>query len=280
MMKNFNINKLTVVLSVGDNERVLRGSGALGLFRFTGSFSTGVFRGSFSNYNLFSSCSTLYSKETKDMLYKKGLPAIYLNMKDNKQAILDENNDKAGIYLITNKINKKHYVGKSSNLRNRFYNYFSEGFLLRNNDTKIYNIIRKLGHNNFSLSILEYCSSPAGGSEADLSLLSSREQYFIDIFKPLYNSRKSVVKDNMPKGSSNTNKISKQIDDQEIFTLFKKKFNNQVIPQKVSDLIQLAETSDYKDFLMQIEMGKNKNYFIFHFIDYKNKILHHANSAL
>lgn len=273
MMKNFNINKLTVVLSVGYNERVLRGSGALSSFRM-GGFSAGVFRGSFSNYNLFSSCSTLYSKETKNMLYKKGLPAIYLNMKDNKQAILDENKDKAGIYLITNKINKKHYVGKSSNLRNRFYNYFSEGFLLLNNDTKIYNIIRKLGHNNFSLSILEYCA------EGDIPFLSSREQYFIDIFKPLYNVRKSVVKDNVPKGSSNTNKISKQIDDQEILTLFKKKFNNQVIPQKVSNLIQLAETSNYKDFLMQIVMGKNKNYFIFHFIDYKNKTFHYANSAL
>lgn len=211
------------------------------------------------------------------MLYKKGLPAIYLNMKDNKQTILDENKNKAGIYLITNKINKKHYVGKSSNLSNRFYNYFSEGFLLRNNDTKIYNIIRKLGHNNFSLSILEYCA------EDDIPFLRSREQYFIDIFKPLYNIRKSVVKLNTQdtqEVSSNTKKISKQIEDQEKLTIFKKKFNNQVIPQKVSDLIKLAETSNYKDFLMQIEMGKNKNYFIFHFIDYKNKIYHYANSAL
>jgi group I intron endonuclease len=261
MMKNYTINKLTVVLSAGDNERVLRGSGALGSFSM-GSSSAGVFRGSFSNYMMFSSYSTLYSKETKDMLYKKGLPAIYLNMEDNKQAILDENRNKAGIYLITNKTNKKHYIGKSSNLSKRFANYFSVspegiGFLLLNKDSKIYNIIRKLGHKNFSLSILEFCE--------DLSLLSTREQYYIHIFKPLYNTRKFDIKSNTQKVSSNTKKISNQIDEQEVLTLFKKKFNNQLIPQKVSDLIKLAETSDHRDFYMQIFKGKNKKFFIFHF---------------
>lgn len=278
-MKNFYTNKLTVILSVGDNERVLRGSGALGSFSM-GSSSAGVFRGSFLNYMMFSSYSTFYSKETKDMLYKKGLPAIYLNMEDNKQAILDENRNKAGIYLITNKTNKKHYVGKSSNLSKRFANYFSEGFLLLNKNTKIYNIIRKLGYNNFSLSILEFCSSPAGGSEADLSLLSSKEQYYIDIFKPLYNTRKFVIKSNTNEVTTKTTSSNSKLTDEEAFSCFKKKFNNKAVPTKVLNLINLAETSDHKDFIMQIDMDKKKRFFIFHFIDYKNKIFHYANSAL
>lgn len=267
---------MTVVLLVGDNERVLKGSEALGSFSM-GSSSAGVFRGSFSYYKMFSSYSTLYSKDgraSKDMLYKKGFPAIYLNMEANKQAILDENRNKAGIYLITNKINKKHYVGKSSNLSNRFYNYFSEGFLLLNQDSKIYNIIRKLGHNDFSLTILEFCE--------DLSLLSSREQYYIDIFKPLYNTRKFVIKAQAPntqKVSSNTKK-SKVSDQEEALILFKKKFNNQLIPKKVLDLILLAETSDPNKIYMQIEMNKTMGLFIFNFVDYENKIFHYANSAL
>lgn len=77
------------------------------------------------------------------MLYKKGFPAIYLDMKADKQAILKENKNKAGIYLITNKMNKKHYVGKSSNLSKRFNNYYSEGFLKLNKGTKIYDILSR-----------------------------------------------------------------------------------------------------------------------------------------
>ena len=207
------------------------------------------------------------------MLYKKGLPAIYLNMEADKQAILDENRNKAGIYLITNKINKKHYVGKSSNLCKRFANYFSEGFLLLNKDTKIYNILRKLGYNNFSLSILEYCD------EGDLSTLSSREQYYIDIFKPLYNTRKFVIKSNTIKVTTKTR--NSKVTHEEAFTCFRKKFNNQAVPTKVLDLINLAETSDDRDFYMQVNIeNEKKGLFIFNFVDYKRKIFYYANSAL
>lgn len=205
------------------------------------------------------------------MLYKKGFPAIYLNMEADKLAILDENRNKAGVYLITNKINKKHYVGKSSNLSKRLSNYFSDGFLLLNKDSKIYNILRKLGYQNFSLTILEYCE--------DLSLLSSREQFFIDIFKPLYNTRRTVTKSDTQKVSSKTTKP--KLSDEELLTIFKEKYPNHLIPKKVLDLINLAETGSPRDFTLVIDnYNKKKGLFIFFFHDYKNNLFHYANSAL
>jgi group I intron endonuclease len=269
-MRNiFKLNTFTVVLSVGINERVLKGYGALSSVGRSSSCIGSFFIKTFSYYKSFSYSHIHYSRETKDMLYKKGFPAIYLNMEADKQAILDNNRNKAGIYLITNKINKKHYVGKSSNLCKRFYNYFSEGFLQLNNDTKIYNILSKLGHKNFSLTILEFCE--------DISLLSSKEQYYIDIFKPLYNTRKFVIKSDTPKVS----KIKNSTDsDDEALTNFKKRFKNQLVPEKIINLINLAETSDPKDFFMQVSSDKRKSFFILFFNDIKNKKFYYANTAL
>lgn len=234
---------------------MLRGSEALGSVG-VGSSSAGFFRDTKFNYKLFSSSCSILNKETKDMLYKKGFPAIYLDMEANKQDILKDTKNKAGIYLITNNINKKHYVGKSSNLSQRFYNYFSLGFLELNKDTKIFNIIRKLGYNNFSLTILEFCDDPY--------LISSREQYYIDIFKPLYNTRRFVKASD----KSKVKKTSKRADeDFEILKRFKVKFKNQSIPQKVVDLINLAENSSPWDFQMTIEENKKRGTFSLAFTD-------------
>lgn len=97
--------------------------------------------------------------------------------------------NRAGIYLITNNINKKKYIGKSANLLNRLNNYLNFQYL-RDNPTRISRNIRKYLLHNFSFSILEHC---------DTSKLSQREQFFIDKFKPQYNIRKIVFKANDPK---------------------------------------------------------------------------------
>lgn len=94
--------------------------------------------------------------------------------------------DKSGIYMIINKVTKKKYIGKSSDLLKRLQNYCDLNFLDRNKaSSKIYRVILKFGYSNFSFSILEYC---------DKSDLSAREQYFIDKLKPQYNIRKLVHK--------------------------------------------------------------------------------------
>lgn len=93
---------------------------------------------------------------------------------------------KSGIYLLHNKITKKNYVGKSSNLLARLENYCDFPFLERNQDSSsIYRALIKFGHQNFSFSILEHCD------ENDLNI---REQQFINLIKPQYNIRKTVFK--------------------------------------------------------------------------------------
>lgn len=91
----------------------------------------------------------------------------------------------SGIYLITNTITKKKYVGKSSNLLDRFINYSSLNYLKTKQNSLICKALLKFGLSKFSVTLIEYC---------DKSKLSEREQYFIDTLKPQYNIRKVVNK--------------------------------------------------------------------------------------
>ena len=78
-------------------------------------------------------------------------------------------------------ITGKSYVGSSTSLSKRFYNYYSIAFLNRvveNRSSAIYSALLKYGYSNFSLDILEYC---------ELSQLIVKEQYYIDILEPKYN---------------------------------------------------------------------------------------------
>ena len=77
-------------------------------------------------------------------------------------------------------INRKTYVGSSVDLKRRFYQYYSL-HTLETSNMIIYKAILKYGYSNFSLYILEYC---------DESILIEREQYYLDLFKPEYNSLK------------------------------------------------------------------------------------------
>ena len=105
---------------------------------------------------------------------------VYPNAAAHKASIIKNNNRKPGIYRWVNLINGNTYIGSSLNLGNRLRDYFKHSFLIhpKNNKLLIYKAILKYGYSNFQLEILEYC---------DVSLLISREQYFIDTFKPSYN---------------------------------------------------------------------------------------------
>ncbi|MFC4462995.1 GIY-YIG nuclease family protein [Pseudonocardia nematodicida] len=98
------------------------------------------------------------------------------------------------MYMLTNKVTKKKYIGKSENLFSRLNNYFSEGNLKSNLPSRINKAILKFGHSNFSLTILEIC---------DKSVLSSREQFYIDTLKPQLNIRKAVAKTFKSKSAEN-----------------------------------------------------------------------------
>lgn len=103
---------------------------------------------------------------------------VYENILDMKKEILNENEGKSGIYMLTNKITKEIYIGQSINLSNRFKNYLNLSYIKSKDSFKISKALIKYGYSNFSLIILEYCNK---------SDLHAREQYYFDKLNPQYN---------------------------------------------------------------------------------------------
>lgn len=128
---------------------------------------------------------TPVDSDNKLNVLKHKLPAVYPDLLADKSSILKQNKGKSGIYMLTNKITKKIYIGKSTNLRARFYEYFSPHLKDYASSSLICKALIKFGFNNFSLSILEYCKP---------DILLAKEQFFITALKPQYNIRKSVSK--------------------------------------------------------------------------------------
>lgn len=93
--------------------------------------------------------------------------------------------DKAGVYMITNKKTKKVYIGMSKNLKARFYNYLTKDRLIENKSSRIHKALLKYGYDNFSISIIEFIESPT------FKQLNEREDFYIKVFKPQYNIKRS-----------------------------------------------------------------------------------------
>lgn len=184
-------------------------------------------------------------------VYSKGLPAFYTNIEADKDRLLKENYDKAGIYMITNKVTKKKYIGYSIELRGRFFSYFSKRFLEANKGSSlIYRSLLKFGFENFSLTILEYCS---------IEDLQIRKQYFIDVFKPSLNIRKDVFNPNNLRAQPRLNPHLEE---------FKK---NITIPLKVKKLMDLSESTPSVNPLgWRYHVDKESNgHFTIWFLNYK-----------
>ena len=85
-----------------------------------------------------------------------------------------------GIYLITNLINNKVYVGQSTDIERRWSEHLRsaqpEKYSIRSardSKTPIHLAMQKYGINNFTLQILEQCQR---------SELDDKEQYWIDYY--------------------------------------------------------------------------------------------------
>jgi len=79
-------------------------------------------------------------------------------------------------------INGKQYIGSSVDLYNRLLFYFSFSAMenhLKNNQSYIYNALLKHGHDNFSLTILEYCEPEQCIEREDFYLYSLPHEYNI-----------------------------------------------------------------------------------------------------
>lgn len=108
---------------------------------------------------------------------------VYVNTDIKKLQILKENRGKSGVYRWINNINGKSYIGSSSKLNVRFLQYFNTNYLLnktliKKSNSIIYNSILKNGYSNFTLEILEYCTTDN---------CIDKEQYYFDLLKPEYN---------------------------------------------------------------------------------------------
>ena len=109
-------------------------------------------------------------------------PKKFSNADKDKLAIIEYSKGKTGIYLWTNILNGKKYVGSSNNLKRRFLEYYNVNRLLKENSMPIYAALLKHGYHNFSLTILEFCEA---------NDLMNREKYYFEVYTPEYNILKT-----------------------------------------------------------------------------------------
>lgn len=101
----------------------------------------------------------------------------YINAKESKSLIYQENKDKSFVYQWTNKINGKEYLGSTTNAKRRISTYYDLKSL-EDGNMPIYKAILKYGHENFIFDIIEYCQPYE---------VIQREQYYLDNFDFSYN---------------------------------------------------------------------------------------------
>lgn len=107
----------------------------------------------------------------------------YLNAKTYKHLVREDNFKRAGVYLWFNSTNSNFYIGSSNSLWDRLRNYYSDEYLYRREtrNLPIVSALKKHGHENFSLHILEYVEKDRK------DLLLKKEQHYLDSLFPAYN---------------------------------------------------------------------------------------------
>lgn len=108
--------------------------------------------------------------------------AIFFDADKDKLDILKYIKGKSGIYMWTNKLNGKKYVGSSVDLKRRVLEYYNVNRLLNAKSMPINIALLKYGYTNFSFTILEIC---------DKDSLMSREKHFFEVYSPEYNILKT-----------------------------------------------------------------------------------------
>ena len=177
-------------------------------------------------------------EETLPIQIEINVIKLYENATLKKQ-IIDENKYKSGIYLLTNLLNKDKYVGQSIDLGKRFTKYFTLSYLKNRNTLVISRALIKYGYANFSISILEYC---------DKDILNEKEQYYMDIIKPVYNTLKIA-------GSSSGYKHTQESKDKRSLNL-KGKYTGINSP-----LYGRTHTEQTKELMSSMKKGQNNNFY-------------------
>lgn len=118
-------------------------------------------------------------------LIEPALPARVYYPKLNKNLIGTDNRKKVVIYQWTNLINGDIYIGSASTGSTRLLSYFNPNVLSRN--LPIYNSLKKYGHDNFCLAILEDLGPL---QQISKQFILEREQYYLDILFTKYLDKK------------------------------------------------------------------------------------------
>lgn len=125
-----------------------------------------------------------YSKRSESYSGFCNPAMFYENADVLKEAIINENKGKIGVYRWVNLVSDNTYIGSSTNLGKRLRSYYSYSYIT---DVKrnmlIEKALLKYGYSNFKLEILEYCSKDE---------VLAREQYYLDLLKPEYNILKKA----------------------------------------------------------------------------------------
>lgn len=104
----------------------------------------------------------------------------YYNIEESKYTIYRELKEKAGVYMLINRITGDTYIGSSVDLRDRMKRYIHETKSTKTTTIIIHRALRKYGLSNFSLIILTFCKS-------DVKTCLKLEQIALNLFKPVYN---------------------------------------------------------------------------------------------
>jgi len=107
---------------------------------------------------------------------------IYSNAEADKAQIIKDNKNKSGIYKWKNLINDKQYIGSAIDLSKRLSNYYSTAYIedaLNRGISHIYRALLKNGHDNFSVTILEYCEPEKCIEREDFYLSTENHEYNI-----------------------------------------------------------------------------------------------------
>ncbi|CAK7919978.1 putative GIY-YIG endonuclease (mitochondrion) [[Candida] anglica] len=140
----------------------------------------------------FSTLSKLYNTSSKevlsDMRYENTLDNFiknslkyFPNASEDKKEMLKFMNNQSGIYMWTNKLNNKKYMGSSVDLKRRLLEYYNVNRMTKEKSMPICRALIKYDYHNFSFFILEFCK---------MDDLMSKELYFFEKYLPEYNTLK------------------------------------------------------------------------------------------
>ena len=168
----------------------------------------------------------------------------------------------SGIYMITNKLNNKKYIGQSKHIFKRWYEHYCESIQNRENDKSIiHQAIQSDGIENFIFSIIELC---------EIRELNEREKFYISFYETSvinggYNiaSGGNVV-DNV--GENNPSSKLTEADVYYIREMYKNKKTKKEVYNQFSNKISIHTFSDvwkgntWKHIHMDVYTEENKMY--------------------